>query len=241
MAGKAKKQNKGFTLIELLVVIAIIAILAAILFPVFANAKAAANKTKCSSNMKQMASAMLMYIQDNGERFPKYMEEPSTAWWLPGCEQWWPAKINRYTKNTFVMLCPSAPKKAVCSYGFNWRYLNDFPNQATPNEARGVQLSQVARPTQTVLICEVGVDNTENKELEYGDYVAYPPSATGTQYAYVNRPAFRHNGACNTSFIDGHVAGMKMGTTFFPQLPWAGNGVTNPGSPKYMNALWDLR
>jgi prepilin-type N-terminal cleavage/methylation domain-containing protein len=64
------RGRKGFTLIELLVVIAIIAILAAILFPVFAKAREAARKTSCSSNLKQIATGMLMYVQDYDEVFP---------------------------------------------------------------------------------------------------------------------------------------------------------------------------
>lgn len=67
---RRSKPNRGFTLIELLVVIAIIAILAAILFPVFAKAREAARKTACSSNLKQIATGMLMYTQDYDETFP---------------------------------------------------------------------------------------------------------------------------------------------------------------------------
>lgn len=63
-------NRRGFTLIELLVVIAIIAILAAILFPVFAKAREAARKASCSSNLKQIATGMLMYVQDFDETYP---------------------------------------------------------------------------------------------------------------------------------------------------------------------------
>ncbi|HEU4752027.1 MAG TPA: prepilin-type N-terminal cleavage/methylation domain-containing protein, partial [Armatimonadota bacterium] len=62
---------KGFTLIELLVVIAIIAILAAILFPVFAQAREAARKVSCGSNLRQFGHAVLMYVQDHDETFPQ--------------------------------------------------------------------------------------------------------------------------------------------------------------------------
>jgi prepilin-type N-terminal cleavage/methylation domain-containing protein len=65
--------RKGFTLIELLVVIAIIAILAAILFPVFAKAREKARQTSCLSNEKEIALAILMYTQDYDEKFPIYM------------------------------------------------------------------------------------------------------------------------------------------------------------------------
>lgn len=67
---KEKKQSRGFTLIELLVVIAIIAILAAILFPVFARARENARRTSCLSNLKQMGLGMMMYVQDYDETYP---------------------------------------------------------------------------------------------------------------------------------------------------------------------------
>src|SRR5438094_5752208 len=69
-SGRRRPQGRGFTLIELLVVIAIIAILAAILFPVFAQAREAARKTTCASNMKQIATATLLYMSDYDELFP---------------------------------------------------------------------------------------------------------------------------------------------------------------------------
>src|SRR5438094_51203 len=68
--GLRRQRRSGFTLIELLVVIAIIAILAAILFPVFAQARARARQASCASNLSQIARAGMMYVQDNDERFP---------------------------------------------------------------------------------------------------------------------------------------------------------------------------
>src|SRR5712675_1031082 len=78
---RVMKRNLGFTLIELLVVIAIIAILAAILFPVFAQAREKARQTTCVSNKKQIALATLMYIQDYDETFPlgAYNTDPTIA------------------------------------------------------------------------------------------------------------------------------------------------------------------
>src|SRR5664279_5707854 len=70
MTNRTKSSKKGFTLIELLVVIAIIAILAAILFPVFAQARAKARQTSCLSNNKQLGLAIFAYVQDYDETFP---------------------------------------------------------------------------------------------------------------------------------------------------------------------------
>src|SRR2546421_9358267 len=78
---RASRSKKGFTLIELLVVIAIIAILAAILFPVFAKARAAARKVSGTSNLKQLGTATMMYIQDYDERFPHY------DWGVESCNE----------------------------------------------------------------------------------------------------------------------------------------------------------
>src|SRR5438094_6595090 len=78
-SGRRRPQGRGFTLIELLVVIAIIAILAAILFPVFARAREQARKATCASNMKQIATGTLMYAQDYDELFPGSSTDPKFA------------------------------------------------------------------------------------------------------------------------------------------------------------------
>jgi prepilin-type N-terminal cleavage/methylation domain-containing protein/prepilin-type processing-associated H-X9-DG protein len=104
MQGTARKSRRGFTLIELLVVIAIIAILAAILFPVFAQAREKARQTSCLSNEKQIGLAVLMYTQDFDENFP-----------IAGVYDWngnppdnyWPTRIAPYIKNLQALRCPS--------------------------------------------------------------------------------------------------------------------------------------
>src|SRR5690242_1981973 len=95
-------RRAGFTLIELLVVIAIIAILAAILFPVFAQARESARESSCLSNLKQLATAMMMYSQDYDERYP-----------VNGNQVYWMDLLQPYVKNSRVFNCPSTSD--------NWR------------------------------------------------------------------------------------------------------------------------
>jgi prepilin-type N-terminal cleavage/methylation domain-containing protein len=126
-----RHTKRGFTLIELLVVIAIIAILAAILFPVFAQAREKARQTSCVSNNKQMATATLMYSQDYDEVFPfsygtyqgvwltqasgtPYVGDTPPGWrtanadWVGGMGQYWGNSVQPYTKSYGTLQCPSA-------------------------------------------------------------------------------------------------------------------------------------
>src|SRR5712691_2053452 len=97
--GTAVERRKGFTLIELLVVIAIIAILAAILFPVFAQARDKARQTTCLSNTKEMALAILQYTQDYDETFPRDTYDGQKTWWMD--------YVQPYIKSEAIWRCPS--------------------------------------------------------------------------------------------------------------------------------------
>jgi len=106
-------RKLGFTLIELLVVIAIIAILAAILFPVFAKARDRAKQTTCISNMKQLSTGFLSYFTDNDDCFPPY---GGTAIW--GDHQGWSERVYKYVNSLDVYRCPSNSKSNY-SYSMN--------------------------------------------------------------------------------------------------------------------------
>src|SRR6516225_2829513 len=110
-----RRRPGGFTLIELLVVIAIIAILAAILFPVFAQAREKARQATCLSNCKQIGLASNMYIQDYDETFPGHdWQKGMGVWALPDGRSYkghlgWSLQFYPYLKNLNVLICPSDP------------------------------------------------------------------------------------------------------------------------------------
>src|SRR5687767_15125697 len=114
----------GFTLIELLVVIAIIAILAAILFPVFAQAREAARKTSCLSNLRQIGQSVVIY-QTDFEAYPMYA--------IGGVNSYrWYDQLQPYIRNAQVFICPSAGRKWAygepgrnATYGYNYQYLGN--------------------------------------------------------------------------------------------------------------------
>jgi prepilin-type N-terminal cleavage/methylation domain-containing protein/prepilin-type processing-associated H-X9-DG protein len=167
------RLRRGFTLIELLVVIAIIAILAAILFPVFAQAREAARKTSCLSNLRQISMAAAMYTQDYEEMMPGPAlrrvgaTEPTpygNYWWGT---RWmvWPELILPYNKSVEIYTCPSKRDWPYHGYGMNVNSSNDdFPNTPTPPGnwhdgtssgatkpgQRSVSLSELNAPANTV-------------------------------------------------------------------------------------------
>jgi prepilin-type N-terminal cleavage/methylation domain-containing protein/prepilin-type processing-associated H-X9-DG protein len=184
------RQNKGFTLIELLVVIAIIAILAAILFPVFAQARESARTISCTSNEKQISLSVLMYVQDYDERFPIYVygdnnsdptygkTDPSGGSYL-NYNVGWDEVCQPYIKNKQVLWCPSAAspgndytnpgKGDSCwtgslNYAINCR-LTDGPFVTAPgggyNYNPTAKLSILGYPAQTILLSENGAQSSE--------------------------------------------------------------------------------
>src|SRR5690349_15983360 len=104
MTCTARRTGRGFTLIELLVVIAIIAILAAILFPVFARARENARRTSCQSNLKQIALGIFQYTQDYDERYPSRFYGNGVNY--GGA---WAAVVQPYVKSEQLFQCPSEP------------------------------------------------------------------------------------------------------------------------------------
>lgn len=221
-------KRRGFTLIELLVVIAIIAILAAILFPVFAKAREKARQTACLSNMKQVGMGLMMYVSDYDETMPMV-----TACGLPtaltggGQPQ---GKIHPYVKNTKVWECPSARQvmtlvydagtNTACNSVGGWHFPPEFAgtkmsigvndriiqNTACDYSGRPIALATINAPASLVAMAEAPTLAT------CGCMRAIWPDAC---CAYRDNPASRtennarHNGGNNLCFADGHAKWMK--------------------------------
>ena len=151
------QKHLGFTLIELLVVIAIIALLAAILFPVFAKVREKARQTTCASNERQLGLGFLQYSQDNDESLP-CGTVPLVQVRFYGIG--WAGQIYPYVKSTGVYQCPDdattapAPNSPV-SYAFNVNDYNTTAWASGPSAPAITSTSQFNAPASTVLLCEV--------------------------------------------------------------------------------------
>jgi prepilin-type N-terminal cleavage/methylation domain-containing protein/prepilin-type processing-associated H-X9-DG protein len=175
--GGVERRRQGFTLIELLVVIAIIAILAAILFPVFARARENARRASCLSNMKQIGLGVIQYTQDYDEQLPMNFEyQPRSDLRLPDGRGYigrytWHLQLFPYIKSQQVFVCPSDPNPkggfgdngTVNPYNGDWG--EPFPNSYAanevvinsnrdrpPNNGSPVSLAAVPRPASVYLL-----------------------------------------------------------------------------------------
>ena len=155
MTAFIKRRRVGFTLIELLVVIAIIAILAAILFPVFQKVRENARKISCASNMRQISLGVMQYTQDSDENYPT----GSTA----SLGQGWGGTVYPYIKSTGVFKCPDDKTTQQTngniisypvSYSGNLNFMRTDPGSATDPHT-GQSLASLVSPSKTVLLCEV--------------------------------------------------------------------------------------
>jgi prepilin-type N-terminal cleavage/methylation domain-containing protein/prepilin-type processing-associated H-X9-DG protein len=200
----------GFTLIELLIVIAIIAILASILFPVFARARENARRSSCQSNLKQMGLGVIQYVQDYDERCPRVFM--GTAFVDPTVT-YWPGLIYPYTKSAQLYKCPSysapagnpMPTDDTLSGPTYYGAVADLPYgmSYSPFNGNTTHISDISDTTLTLLIA----DSKKVATPAAGTCFVQSPSATA---AYVTSD--RHLETTNVLFFDGHVKAMKAAT-----------------------------
>jgi prepilin-type N-terminal cleavage/methylation domain-containing protein/prepilin-type processing-associated H-X9-DG protein len=211
---------RGFTLIELLVVVAIIAILAAILFPVFARARAKATQTSCLSNVKQLTLAFMMYATDYDQNMPPayFYTYPDSSHYA---EHAWDfdclwnnsdyslsssslGLIGPYTKSEQIAVCPSLMGantfgRPSSGYAYNASYVG-----ATWDEGKHPAiLTLIDRPAETVLLADSACWSSFTNELVQNNYLRAPGDP---YYAYIGPNVhFRHDGGANVGYCDGHV------------------------------------
>ncbi len=230
------KGKRGFTLIELLVVIAIIAILAAILFPVFSRAREQARKTACLSNMKQIGMALAMYTQDWDETLPFWWFR---CWGGPNVGGlYWHEQLMPYVKNLDVFRCPSAsvewqapcgcypgtvgrPQNNIrCNYGYHDNMLagsdgiNRLARQASPAETVVIAdafdnwMTPYAPMSAGGIIAKVAFANIPDKFNTPGFSCGCPPTISLPLDVALDKWA-RHSGGAVLVFADGHAKWYK--------------------------------
>jgi prepilin-type N-terminal cleavage/methylation domain-containing protein/prepilin-type processing-associated H-X9-DG protein len=237
-----RRTRRGFTLIELLVVIAIIAILAAILFPVFARARENARRASCQSNLKQIGLALMQYSQDYDEQFPHVsFTNPNTAW---------DERINAYTSvkagpwgaSPLVFQCPS--DSTARTSGGSTRTYSAAPGTVSPQNIQingswdpgafpGIKLAELQSPATTIAVAEAV--STTNYFGNVNGALCNAPFRTGSNAGSIvigqradsdSNASPLHFDGYNYLFADGHVKWLRPertiggGTLTAPQGMW---------------------
>jgi prepilin-type N-terminal cleavage/methylation domain-containing protein/prepilin-type processing-associated H-X9-DG protein len=242
---RIRLPKRGFTLIELLVVIAIIAILASILFPVFARARENARRASCMSNLRQIGLGVMQYTQDYDEKYPvatwgswqspatyttqntdgmpgkKFIVSDGTS---AGTGNWvtWMDIIYPYVKSTQIFSCPSSTASPETpSYGYN-RLISRTPL----HESSGISLAEMQRPSEVIMI------------LDYNTVYNLYANGNDFQNYYMNNPSvwpsvWPHLEGGSVAYTDGHVKWTKRGAapTYIPSGNEDNNPAWNPKLP----------
>ncbi len=228
-------RKSAFTLIELLVVIAIIAILAAILFPVFARARENARRASCLSNMKQIGLGFVQYSQDYDERMVLPIGDTTSS--PANIYPYWIQLIQPYVKSLQVFSCPSISTQtkyfASSSGVFKSYYANGTRSAAwvpsgfgdtavddRPISAAATSLAKFGAPSQTILMGEESTNSTNEPYFLHTNYLTPP-----------NDSLMNHLGTSNWLFVDGHAKALKPLATATPYNMWLCNNPTGAAGP----------
>ena len=246
------RSRRAFTLIELLVVIAIIAILAAILFPVFAKAREKARQNSCLSNTKQLGTGLVQYAQDYDETYPTHFWGEGNAG-QANSSTWW-GGIFPYVKNVQVYSCPSRSSNAFTTTGNGWTFAvwanfntaflkgnvcasNHYGyNELMGNQGAGMKLANLRSPADSLILGDCTApwgggywSSTDRSQLvrymfaRGGAPCGCPPTLTN------NEDWALHNGGSNLIFVDGHAKWYK----------WSNIKTTvGGGSIRYYDTEW---
>jgi prepilin-type N-terminal cleavage/methylation domain-containing protein len=216
------RVRNGFTLIELLVVIAIITVLAAVLFPVFSQAREKARATSCLSNCRQLGLAITMYADDHDEGYPCTCMTGMGM--MPSDLQDWVITVQPYIKNSAILHCPSDSSPLgsnmmtprTSSYGFNGYFMPVDPPYY------GVQMAAINRPAECVLVTELA--DTWSQDFFEPMYWGDPPKVTDAnmqmmEWDMLNQQPLstairRHQQGTNYVFAEGHAKWQRFTQTW---------------------------